>query len=95
MPSITVQTAVVSGSANGKIAPNSTFDWLNTDTTRSYLVSEVGGWCADSSYSVPKAASPSSPGSISATTLNVSGSFSYSCPAWDKPGKPNISIGAK
>lgn len=95
MPSITVQTAVVSGSANGKIAPSSSFTWLNTDTTTSMLVSEVGSWCVDSSYSVPRAASATSPGSISATTLNVSGSFSYTCPAWDKPGRPNIQIGSK
>ncbi len=95
MPSITVQTGALSGSANGKIAPNSTFTWLNTDTTQSVLVSEVGSWCADSSYSVPKAASPSSAGSISATTLNVSGNFSYSSPAYDKPTRPSIQIGSK
>jgi hypothetical protein len=95
MPSITVQTAQLSGSSNGKIAPNSSFTWLNTDTTQSILVSDVGSWCEDSSYSVPQAASASSPGSISANTLNVSGTFSYSSPGYDKPTRPSIQIGAK
>jgi hypothetical protein len=95
MPTVTVQTGVVGGSSNGKIASNSSFDFVNTDTTQSVLVSDVGAWCVDSSYNVPQAASASSPGSISATTLNVSGSFSYSSSALTIPGRPSISIGSK
>lgn len=95
MASVLVQTGTVNGSMNGKIASNSNFDFLNSDTTQSVLVGDVGGWCENSSYSVPQAASASSPGSITAKTLNVSGSFTYSLDGEVDPGRPHISIGSR
>lgn len=91
MASVTVQTGSVSGTINS----NGTFDWENTSTTSTCLVSNVGGWCTNSSYSVPKAASPGSPGKISATTLNVSGNFSYSSTCYNAPGQPVIKVGSR
>jgi hypothetical protein len=95
MANVTVQTGAVSGSSNGKIASSSSFNFLNTDTTQSVLVSNVQDWCVNSSYNVPQAQSATSPGSITATTKNVAGSFSYSSSAYNAPGRPSISIGSK
>lgn len=90
MASITVQ----SGSANGTINSNASFEWENTNLNSSCLVSDVGGWCVDSSYSVPKATAQGA-GRISATTLNVTGNFSYTSTCFSAPGKPNIHVGSK
>jgi hypothetical protein len=91
MASVTVQ----SGTTNGTINSSSSFDWENTSTTGSCSVTGVGDWCAQSSYTVPQAASATSPGKKSATTLNVTGNFSYSSSCYDAPGSPVIRVGSK
>jgi hypothetical protein len=90
MASITVQSGAVSGTIGG----NATFEWLNTSTTGDCLVSNVGSWCTDSSYSVPKATAQGS-GRITATTLNVNGNFTYSSTCYNAPGMPSIHVGSK
>ncbi len=86
----------VTGAVVGTLRENSSFDWINPNTTGgSCLVSNVGTWCTASSYSVPQAASASSPGKISATTQSITGDFSFTCPCLNVPGQPKITIGSK
>jgi len=92
MATINCVTAVVTGT----ITEGSSFDWINPNTSGgSCLVSNVGGWCTASSYSVPQASSPTSPGSLSATAKDVTGTFSFTCPCLNIPGQPRINIGSK
>jgi hypothetical protein len=90
MGSVTVNN----GTQNGTIASNSSFDWENTSTTGSCEVTDVGDWCEQSSYTVPQAASATSPGKKSAITLNVTGDFGFTCPCCDDP-MPRIHVGSR
>lgn len=90
MATINCQTAVVTGT----LRENSNFDWVNP-TSGVCSVTNVGGWCTASSYSVPAAANGVD-GKTQGKTLNVTGSdFSFSCPCLNIPGQPKINIGAK
>jgi hypothetical protein len=84
----------VTGEVTGTISQSSSFNWINPNTTTGCVVSNVGDWCTASSYSVPQAASASSPGSTPATTQAVTGSFSFTCPCYDGSGLPHINIGS-
>jgi hypothetical protein len=86
----------VTGVVTGTLRENASFDWINPNTSGgNCLVSDVGGWCTASSYSVPQASSPTSPGSISATTKDLTGTFSFMCPCLNSPSTPRITIGSK
>jgi hypothetical protein len=86
----------VTGAVTGTLVENADFTWTNPNTSGSCLVSNVGGWCKQSSYTVPQATSATQPGSISAKTKDVTGSdFSFTCPCYNVPGQPKITIGAK
>lgn len=84
---------VVTGAISGPIYPGSQFEWINTGNTVC-VVSGVGGWCTQNSYSVPAAISPTSPGRCPATTRTVSGNFGFECPCSEGEFPP-IHIGSK
>jgi hypothetical protein len=87
---------VVTGAVLGTIGSNAPFEWLNPNTTGgSCTVSNVGTWCTASSYSVPQAASASSPGKASATTLDVAGDFSFTSGCFGNYPVPRIHVGAR
>jgi len=91
MPSVNVVTAVQSG----QIGSSSSFEWHNPNTTGgSCQVTNVGSWCTSDTYSVPQAASASSPGKAPATTLNVTGDFSFTCPCCNTPNA-RVHIGSR
>ena len=79
---------VVTGTPSGKLPQNGLFDWINPNTTGgSCEVTGVSGWCTQSSYTVPQATGPNSPGTCTASTQNISGTFSFSS-SCIPPGTP-------
>ena len=60
---------IQSGATVGSITEDGTFNWYNSGTG-DCSVTDVSGWCTQSSYSV-------SPGSQSATVKSVNGNYSF------------------
>ena len=82
---------VTNGQVSGTIHSRSEFEWINP-TNRSCVVTDVGSWCTQNTYNVPPAISPKSPGRCMATTLNVTGDFSFACPCFTLPEVPHIHV---
>ena len=92
MATVNCQTGAQSGTINS----GGSFDWTNTSTTGTCEVTGVSGWCTQSSYTVPKATGPNSPGTTSATTLNVTGNYTFSSVCLNPNAPvPRIHIGSK
>jgi len=79
---------VHSTTPNGELQPGQYFEWYNSGANPSCAVSNVGGWCAQSSYG-PIAAGQSVQGSVLSGCAN--GMYSYACPCC-LIGSPRVSV---